>query len=106
MPKLRKQRRRQKFMHDRNRKRIKKSHDKYKKENIKVTSDVMKEHWDHKESIQNNLEKMGVAFDANKVISSQKTTKEQYVEKNKRNFFRKVQRRERKKRRTNPQKEC
>ena len=41
----------------------------------------MKEHWDHKESIQNNLEKMGVAFDANKVISSQKTTKEQYVEK-------------------------
>jgi len=81
MPKLRKQRRRQKFMHDRNRKRIKKSHDKYKKENIKVTSDVMKEHWDHKESIQNNLEKMGVAFDANKVISSQKSTKEQYVEK-------------------------
>ena len=41
----------------------------------------MKEHWDHKESIQNNLEKMGVAFDANKVISSQKSTKEQYVEK-------------------------
>ena len=37
MPKLRKQRRRQKFMHDRNRKRIKKSHDKYKKDNIKVT---------------------------------------------------------------------
>ena len=40
----------------------------------------MKEHWDHKESIQNNLEKMGVAFDANKVISSQKSTKEQYIE--------------------------
>merc|ERR1712072_85620 len=67
-------------MHDRNRKRIKKSHDKYKKDNIKVTSDVMKEHWDHKESIRNNLEKMGVAFDANKVISCQKSTKEQYIE--------------------------
>ena len=40
----------------------------------------MKEHWDHKESIQNNLEKMGVAFDANKVISSQKSTKEQFIE--------------------------
>ena len=40
----------------------------------------MKEHWDHKESIRNNLEKMGVAFDANKVISCQKSTKEQYIE--------------------------
>ena len=40
----------------------------------------MKELWDHKESIKTNLEKMGVAFDANKVVA-EKTTKQLLVEK-------------------------
>lgn len=75
MPKLRKLRRKQKFQHDRNRKRIKKSQDKYKKDNIKVSSEVMQNHWNHKDSIKTNLEKMGVAFDANSVVQHKSTKK-------------------------------
>ena len=40
----------------------------------------MKGLWNPKQSIQNNLETMGVAFDANKVVS-QKTMKEKIVQK-------------------------
>ena len=40
----------------------------------------MKELWNPKESIKTNLETMGVAFDANKVVE-QKTTKQKFVEK-------------------------
>merc|ERR1712141_125580 len=79
MPKLRKQRRKQKFQFNRNRKRIQKSQDKYRKQNIKISSDALSENWDHKQSIQTNLEKMGVAFDANKVVE-QKSIKKQFVE--------------------------
>lgn len=40
----------------------------------------MKEQWNHKESIKNNLESMGIAFDANKVIK-QKSKKQDLIEK-------------------------
>lgn len=40
----------------------------------------MKELWDPKESIRNNMSKMGVAFDANEVVQT-KTMKAQLVEK-------------------------
>ena len=42
-------------------------------------SDVMKELWNPKESIKNNLESMGVAFDANKVVET-KSIKQEMVE--------------------------
>jgi len=80
MPKLRRQRKRQKFRYDRNRKRIKKTQEKHRKDKIKVDNDVIKELWNPKESIKNNLESMGVAFDANKVLDK-KSTKQQFIEK-------------------------
>ena len=40
----------------------------------------MKGLWNPKQSIQNNLETMGVAFDANKVVG-QKTMKEKIIQK-------------------------
>lgn len=80
MPKLRRQRKRQKFRYDRNRKRIKKTQEKHRKDKIKVDNDVMKELWNPKESIKTNLESMGVAFDANKVLDK-KSTKQQFIEK-------------------------
>ena len=80
MPKLRRQRKRQKFRYDRNRKRIKKTQEKHRKDKIKVDNDVIKELWNPKESIKTNLESMGVAFDANKVLDK-KSTKQQFIEK-------------------------
>ena len=80
MPKLRRQRKRQKFRYDRNRKRIKKTQEKHQKDKIKVNNDVIKDLWNPKESIKNNLESMGVAFDANKVVDK-KSIKQQFIEK-------------------------
>ena len=80
MPKLNRQRKRQKFRYDRNRKRIKKTQEKHRKNKVKVNNDVMKELWNPKESIKVNLESMGVAFDANSVVE-QKSTKQKFIQK-------------------------
>ena len=74
MPGLRKIRKARKFRYDRNRKRLQKTQEKHRKDRVKVNNDVMKELWNPKESIKNNLESMGVAFDANKVVE-QKSNK-------------------------------
>jgi len=80
MPGIRKLRKAKKFKYDKNRKRVKKTQEKHQKHRIKISNETMKGLWNPKLSIQNNLETMGVAFDANKVVE-QKTMKQKIIQK-------------------------
>jgi len=80
MPKLRKLRKAQKFRYHVNRKRIAKSQESTRNDRIKVNNKVMKELWNPKESVRSNMTTMGVAFDANDILSN-KSTKATFIEK-------------------------
>merc|ERR1712062_336345 len=80
MPKLRKLRKAQKFRYHVNRKRIAKSQESTRNDRIKVNNKVMKELWNPIESVRSNMATMGVAFDANDILSN-KSTKATFIEK-------------------------
>merc|ERR1711860_161956 len=80
MPKLRKLRKAQKFRYHVNRKRLAKSKETTRNDRIKVNNKVMKELWNPKESVRSNMATMGVAFDANDILSN-KSTKATFIEK-------------------------
>lgn len=80
MPKLRKQRRKQKFRFDRNRKRVQKSQQSHSKKNIKVDCEVMKKNWDRSQPVKTNLTNMGLAYDPNKILKA-KSVKTTMIEK-------------------------
>lgn len=82
MPGLRRTRKRRRFRFDRNRKRVQKSQEAHKNSNIKVNCQVLKENWDGDKALKTNLESMGLAFDANKAMSSgQLSMKQKLLEK-------------------------
>eukprot|EP00095_Tigriopus_kingsejongensis_P002819 maker-scaffold80_size398941-snap-gene-1.13 protein:Tk02819 transcript:maker-scaffold80_size398941-snap-gene-1.13-mRNA-1 annotation:"nucleolar protein 16" len=78
MPGLRKLRKKQKFKYDRNRKRVQKTQELTKNSSIKLADGVMKTHWDARKPVRQNLAAMGLAFDANQVMSLP-STKQQMV---------------------------
>ena len=65
MPKLRKLRKSQKFQYNRNRKRIRKTQESERNENIKVNCETLKANWDARKPVKENMARMGLAFDAN-----------------------------------------
>ena len=68
MTKLRKQRKRKKFNHGRNRKRVRKQQEKTTKFNVKVDCKVMKDAWDHRISVKENMAQMGVVLNASELM--------------------------------------
>merc|ERR1711934_923177 len=82
MPGLKKLKKGKKFNYGRNRSRVRKQQEKTSKFNValKVDCQAMKEVWDTRVSLKENMTKMGVAFDANNVVpkisSKQKMVKE------------------------------
>jgi len=82
MPGLKKLKKGKKFNYGRNRSRVRKQQEKTSKFNValKVDCQAMKEVWDTRVSLKENMTKMGVAFDANivvpKISSKQKMVKE------------------------------
>merc|ERR1712192_356209 len=82
MPGLKKLKKGKKFNYGRNRSRVRKQQEKTSKFNValKVDCQAMKEVWDTRVSLKENMTNMGVAFDANNVVpkisSKQKMVKE------------------------------
>jgi len=82
MPGLKKLKKGKKFNYGRNRSRVRKQQEKTSKFNValKVDCQAMKEVWDTRVSLKENMTNMGVAFDANNVVprisSKQKLVKE------------------------------
>merc|ERR1711970_98066 len=82
MPGLKKLKKGKKFNYGRNRSRVRKQQEKTSKFNValKVDCQAMKEVWDTRVSLKENMTNMGVAFDANSVVpkisSKQKMVKE------------------------------
>ncbi|XP_072394596.1 nucleolar protein 16 [Diabrotica undecimpunctata] len=72
MVKLRKQRKRKRYMHNVNRKRLRNKL--FKEENIGCKE--VKLSWESKKSIQTNLKEMGLSYDPNKTIKIPKTKKQ------------------------------
>merc|ERR1712156_262260 len=70
MPGLKKLKKGKKFNYGRNRSRVRKQQEKTSKFNVavKVDCQAMKEVWDSRVSLKENMIKMGVAFDANNVV--------------------------------------
>merc|ERR1711934_156466 len=70
MPGLKKLKKGKKFNYGRNRSRVRKQQEKTSKFNValKVDCQAMKEVWDTRVSLKENMTKMGVAFDANNVV--------------------------------------
>ena len=81
MVKLNKQRKKKKFNYARNRKRERKVQEKTTKFNVKVDCKTLKDNWDREKSVKQNMNNLGVAFDANAVIPI-KTTKKRFLESN------------------------
>ncbi len=73
MPRLNKLRKKQKFSHNRNRKRIRKTQEKHKSKSARITCDVLKEEWDAARPVKTNLESMGLVFNANSAIKNRST---------------------------------
>eukprot|EP00088_Acartia_fossae_P007193 TRINITY_DN13349_c0_g1_i1.p1 TRINITY_DN13349_c0_g1~~TRINITY_DN13349_c0_g1_i1.p1 ORF type:complete len:181 (+),score=23.26 TRINITY_DN13349_c0_g1_i1:107-649(+) len=67
--KIKKQHRRKQFMYRTNRKRLREKMEKNTKHNVKVADPILKENWDHRKSVKENMKQLGVAFDANKSVS-------------------------------------
>merc|ERR1712209_145898 len=68
MTKLKKQRRRKKYDYARNRKRVRKQQEKTTKFNVKVDCEVIKEAWDNRISVKENLSKMGIVLNASDMM--------------------------------------
>merc|ERR1711884_701052 len=70
MPGLKKLKKGKKFNYGRNRSRVRKRQEKTSKFNVavKVDCQAMKEVWDSRVSLKENMTEMGVAFDANNVV--------------------------------------
>ena len=64
MTKLRKQRRRKKYDYGRNRKRVRKQQEKATKYNVKVDCQAMRDSWDNRISVKENMDKMGIVLSA------------------------------------------
>ena len=90
MTKLKKQRRRKKYDYARNRKRVRKQQEKTTKFNVKVDCEVIKEAWDNRISVKENMSKMGIVLNASdmmpvtgpkkKMVNKMKTLKNIAVE--------------------------
>ena len=80
MPKLKRQRARQKFNYNTNRKRVKQRMEKNEKYNVKVDCPILKEAWNNRISVKENMKKLGVAVDANAAVSKIKTSKEKFLD--------------------------
>ena len=80
MPKLKRQRQRQKFNYSTNRKRVKNRMEKNTKFNIKVDCPILRENWDNRKSVKQNMDKLGVAVDANNSVKQIKSTKTKFTE--------------------------
>lgn len=70
MPKLRRQKRRQKFQFNRNRRRVRKSQESGHKGNVRIQNEVLKRHWDGSKPVKQNLRELGIALDANEGIGA------------------------------------
>merc|ERR1719430_2348935 len=65
---LKKLKRKKTYNYGRNRSRVRKQQEKTNKFNVKVDCQAMKEVWDNRKSLKENLATMGVAVDANSVL--------------------------------------
>merc|ERR1712048_1349669 len=63
-----KQRRRKKYDYARNRKRVRKQQEKTTKFNVKVDCEVIKEAWDNRISVKENMSKMGIVLNASDMM--------------------------------------
>ena len=87
---MKKQRRRKKYDYARNRKRVRKQQEKTTKFNVKVDCEVIKEAWDNRISVKENMSKMGIVLNASdmmpvtgpkkKMVNKMKTLKNIAVE--------------------------
>eukprot|EP00088_Acartia_fossae_P037505 TRINITY_DN38710_c0_g1_i1.p1 TRINITY_DN38710_c0_g1~~TRINITY_DN38710_c0_g1_i1.p1 ORF type:complete len:184 (+),score=45.14 TRINITY_DN38710_c0_g1_i1:60-611(+) len=68
MTKLRKQRRRKKYDYARNRKRVRKQQEKTTKFNVKVDCKTIKDAWDNRISIKENMSSMGIVLNASDIM--------------------------------------
>ena len=68
MTKLKKQRRRKKYDYARNRKRVRKQQEKTTKFNVKVDCKVIKEAWDNRVSVKENMSSMGIVLNASDMM--------------------------------------
>jgi hypothetical protein len=68
MPGLKKLKKKRKFNYGRDRGRVRKQQEKTTKFNVKVDCQAMKEMWDNRVTLKENLASMGVAVDANTVV--------------------------------------
>jgi hypothetical protein len=68
MPGLKKLKKKRKFNYGRDRGRVRKQQEKTTKFNVKVDCQAMKEMWDNRVTLKENLAIMGVAVDANTVV--------------------------------------
>merc|ERR1740128_1297501 len=79
MPKLKRQRQRQKFNYSVNRKRVKNRMEKNTKFNIKVDCPILRENWNNRKSVKQNMDNLGVAVDANNSVKPIKSTKTKFT---------------------------
>ena len=68
MTKLRKQRKRKTYNYGRNRQRVRKQQERTTKFNVKVDCKAMKDEWDHRFSVRENMASMGVVFQAKEIM--------------------------------------
>eukprot|EP00091_Calanus_sinicus_P012773 TRINITY_DN2855_c0_g1_i1.p1 TRINITY_DN2855_c0_g1~~TRINITY_DN2855_c0_g1_i1.p1 ORF type:complete len:227 (+),score=98.28 TRINITY_DN2855_c0_g1_i1:113-793(+) len=68
MTKLKKQRKKKVYNYGRNRSRVRKQQERTTKFNVKVDCKAMKDNWDNRVTMKENMAAMGVALDANAVL--------------------------------------
>ena len=68
MTKLKKQRKKKTYNYGRNRKRVRKQQERTTKFNVKVDNKVMKDAWDNRISVRENMTQMGMVLIANDVV--------------------------------------
>ena len=68
MTKLKKQRKKKTYNYGRNRKRVRKQQERTTKFNVKVDCQTMKDAWDNRISVKENMTQMGVVLSANDVL--------------------------------------
>merc|ERR1712172_461710 len=68
MTKLKKQRKKKTYNYGRNRKRVRKQQERTTKFNVKVDNKVMKDAWDNRISVKENMTQMGIVLSANDVV--------------------------------------
>merc|ERR1712142_1257236 len=75
MTKLQKQRKKKKYNYGRNRSRVRKQQERTTKFNVKVDCKAMKDVWDHRISVKENMASMGVVLNAKEVMPASGTKK-------------------------------